>query len=65
MRVRDTVHTQRISHVRDVVFRESSLVDLGHGTLMLHVGFGGCGETGFCEAALEDFHDAVGVCVAA
>lgn len=36
----------------------------GHGTVVLDVGFGGGCEASFGQAALEDFHDAVRVCVA-
>ena len=64
MRIGDAVYTERISHVGDVVLSESSLLGLGHGTLVLCVVFGGGCETGFCQAAFEDFHDAVCVRVA-
>ena len=42
------MHTKRVSHVRDFVFSESSLLGLGHGALVLCVVFGGGCETGFC-----------------
>jgi len=58
------MHTKRVSHVCDFVFSESSLLSLRHGALVLSVVFGGGCETGFCQAAFEDFHDAVCVRVA-
>ena len=58
------MHAKGVRHIRDLILLISNLMDLRHWALVLDVLIGGSGESSLSEASLEDFHDAVGICVA-
>jgi hypothetical protein len=58
------MYAKGVRHVRNFVLFVSDVVKLGHWALVFDIGFGGSSETSLSEAALEDLHDTVRVCMA-
>ena len=59
------MQSQLITHVRDFIFAEERFFLHLQGTLLVVVEVdGGPVVAGFFQGAFEDFHNAVGVCVA-